>query len=95
MANGLTGVDFSRCWISWSILPLSRRPGLMCEYTGDVKDPQRHIDIQLSDAEITEAVKKMLNEPVAECSKTRLSPFCAANKPPAVRIAQLLLSPYS
>ena len=47
MANGLTGVDFVRCWISWSILPLSRRPDLMCEYTGDVNDPQ------LSDAEIT------------------------------------------
>ena len=25
MANGLTGVDLARCWISWSILPLSRR----------------------------------------------------------------------
>ena len=95
MANGLTGVDFVRCWVSWSILPLSRRPGLMCEYTEDVKDPQCHTDIQLSDAEITEAVKKMLNEPVAECSKTGLSPFCAVNKPPAVRIAQLLLSPDS
>ena len=40
MANGLTGVDFARCWITWSILPLSRRPGLMCEYTGCLKDPQ-------------------------------------------------------
>ena len=39
MANGLTRVDFARCWISWSILPLSRRPGLMCEYTGSLKDP--------------------------------------------------------
>nr|XP_020160643.1 nucleolar and coiled-body phosphoprotein 1-like [Aegilops tauschii subsp. strangulata] len=33
----------------------------MCEYTGDVKDPQRHCDIQLSDAEITEATKKLQN----------------------------------
>ena len=95
MANGLTGIDFVRCWVSWSILPLSRRPGLMCEYTGDVKDPQRHINILLTDAEVTEAVKKMLDIPVAECSKTGLSPFCASNKPPAVRIAQLLLNPYS
>ena len=31
MENGLTGVDLARCWITWSILPLSRRPGLMCE----------------------------------------------------------------
>lgn len=95
VANGLTGVDFVRCWVSCSILPLSHRPGLMCDYTGDLKDPQRHIDIQLTDAEITEAVKKMLDVLVAECSKTGLSPFCATNKPPAVRTAQLLFAPYS
>ena len=86
MANGLTCIDFVRCWITWSILPLSRRPDLMCEYTGDVKDPQRHINIQLIEAEITEAVKKILDEPVAVCSKTGLSPFYASNKPLAVRI---------
>ena len=60
MANSLTGVDFARCWITWSIFPLSRRPGLMCEYTGSLKDPQRHVDIQLTEAEITEAVKKLM-----------------------------------
>ena len=70
MANGLTGVDFVCCWVSWSILPLSHRPGLMCEYAMDVKDPQRHIDIQLTDNEITGSVKKMLDELVSECSKT-------------------------
>ena len=86
MANGLTGVDFAHWWIGWSILPLSRRPGLMCEYTGSLNDPQRHINIQLTEAEITEAVKKMLNEPEAVCSQTRLSPFCTFNKPPSVRI---------
>ena len=91
MANGLTGVDFARCWITWSILPLSRCPGLMCEYTGDLKDPQRHIDIQLTKAEVTESVKKMLNELEAVCSRTGLSPFYTLNKPPAVRIASLLL----
>ena len=69
MANGLTGVDFVRCWLSWSILPLSRRPGLMCEYTGSLKDPQRHIDIQLTEVEVIEAVKKILNEPEAVCSR--------------------------
>ena len=75
MANGLTGVGFVRFWISWSILPLSRRPGLMCEYTGDSKGPQRHIDIELTEAEVTEAVKKILNESEAVCSRTGLSPF--------------------
>ena len=86
MANGLTGVDLARCWISWSILPLSRRSGLMCEYTGSLKDAQRHIDIQLTDDEVTEAVKKILNEPEAVCAQTGLLPFCTFNKPPAVRI---------
>ena len=85
MANGLTAVDFARCWIGWSILPLSRRPGLMCEYTGSSTDPQRHINIQLIEAEITEAVKKMLNEPEHLCARTGLLPFCTTNKPPAVR----------
>ena len=85
MANGLTGVDLARCWISWSILPLSRRSGLMCKYTGSIDDPLRHTNIQLSDDEVTEAVKKMLNEPEHLCAQTGLPPFCATNKPPAVR----------
>src|SRR3954469_18435551 len=57
----------------------------MCECTGDVKDVQRHIDIQLTDDEVTEAVKKILNEPEAVCAQTGLPPFCAINKLPAVR----------
>ena len=91
MANGLIGVDFVRCWISRSILPLSRRPGLMCEYTGDSKDSQRHIDIQLTEAKVTETVKKILNESEAVCSRTRLSPFYTLNKPPAVTVVLLPL----
>lgn len=87
VANGLTRIDFVRCWISWGILPLSHHPGLMREYTGDLKDPQRHTNIQLTDAEITEVVKKILDESVAVCSKIGLSPFCVSNKPPAVGIA--------
>ena len=95
MANNLTGVDLARCWISWTILPLSRRPGLMCEYTGSLKDAHRHIDIQLTDAEVTEVVKKILNEPEAICAQTGLLPFCTFNKPPAVRIIQSFLSEFA
>ena len=62
----------------------------MCEYTGELKDPQRHIDIQLTDDEVTEAVKKMLDEPVAACSRVGLSPFYASNKLPPVRIILFL-----
>ena len=86
MANGLTRIDLVRCWVSWGILPLSRRTGLMCEYSGNAKDPQWHNEIQLTDDEITESVKKMLDEPISECIKTGLRPFYASNKPPAVRI---------
>ena len=57
----------------------------MCEYTGSVSDPLRHIDIQLTDDEVTEAVKKVLNEPEAVCARTGLLHFCATNKLPAVR----------
>lgn len=63
----------------------------MCEYTGDSKDHQRHIDIQLTEAEVTESVKKTLNESEAVYSKTGLSTFYTLNKPPVVRIASLLL----
>ena len=49
MANGLTGIDLVRWWVSWGILPLSRRPGLMHEYTGDVKDPQQFHEIAMTD----------------------------------------------
>ena len=89
MANGLTGIDLVRCWVSWRILPLSHRPGLMCEYTGDLKDPQCHCDIQLSDAVNTKATKVLLNESWADCSKTGLSPFCTFNKLPVVSVAHL------
>ena len=58
----------------------------MYEYTGDVKDPLRSNDIEKTDEEVTEAVKKMLDEPISQCSKTGLAPFCTSNKPAAVRI---------
>ena len=95
MANGLTDIDFVRCWVSWGILPLSRRTRLMHEYTGDVKDPQRHTEIQMNDDEVTESVKKRLDEPITECSKTGLRPFYASNKPPAIRFCLSTFNPSS
>ena len=86
MANSLTGIDLIRCWVSWGILPLSRRPRLMHEYTGNVKDPQRYHEVVMTDLEVTESVKKMLDEPITACSQTGLPPFCATNKPPAVNL---------
>ena len=89
LANGLTGVDLVHCSVKWHILPLSRRSGLMHEYTGNAKDPQRFNEIEMTDDEVTESVKKMLDEPIAACSQTGLAPFYTANKPPAVKILTL------
>ena len=58
----------------------------MCEYTGNVEDSQRHINIQLTDEEVTESVKKILNESEAVYRQTGLNPFYTKNKPPAVSI---------
>ena len=77
MANGLTGVDLVRCWVSWRILPLSRWSCLMCEYTCDVKDPLRYSSIRLDDKSINDITKTLLNEILATCSKTGKNPFSA------------------
>ena len=58
----------------------------MCEYSGEVEDSQRLINIQLTNEEVTEAVKKILNESEAICRQTELDPFYTKNKPPAVSI---------
>ena len=67
-------------------LPLSHRPDLMCEYTGDVKDPLCHCQIEMDDDAINMMTKSLLNESWETCSKTDLNPFCTCNKAPGVRI---------
>ncbi|XP_044412477.1 histone-lysine N-methyltransferase SETD2 isoform X2 [Triticum aestivum] len=57
----------------------------MHEYTSDAKDPQRFNEIEMTDDEVTECVKKMLDEPIAACSQTGLLPFYASNKPSAAK----------
>ena len=73
-------------------LPLSRRPGLMFEYTGKTNDPQWFNSIALTDDEVSESVKKILNEPLAVCTQIGLRPFYASNKPPGVNILTLYFS---
>lgn len=85
MANGLTGVNLVRCWVTWRILPLSRRSGLMCEYTSDVKDPLRYSPIRQY-KKINDMTKTLLNESLETCSKVGLNPFFTLNKPSAVSI---------
>ena len=57
----------------------------MCEYTGELEDPQRHINIQLTNEVVTQGVKKILNESESVCHQTGVNPFYTKNKPPAVR----------
>ena len=56
----------------------------MCEYIGELEDSQRHINIQLTEEEVTEGVKKILNELEYVCRQTGLNPFYPKNKLPAV-----------
>ena len=46
-------------------------------------------EIEITDDEVTECVKKMLDEPIAACSITGLPPFYASNKPSAVKTLTL------
>ena len=39
LGNRLTGIDLVRVWLAWRIIPLSRRPGLMCTFSGKKDDP--------------------------------------------------------
>ena len=57
LGNGLTGIDLVRCWVAWRIIPLSRRSGLMCAYTGDTKDPLHYCSTRLTDNAINEMTK--------------------------------------
>ncbi|SPT17584.1 unnamed protein product [Triticum aestivum] len=83
LGNGLNGIDLVRVWISWRVIPLSRRPGLMCEYTGRKDDPQRHSRNDLPEDVAEEETKALLNESLAECGRTGLAPFCKTNPAPA------------
>ncbi|SPT17216.1 unnamed protein product [Triticum aestivum] len=83
LGNGLNGIDLVRVLILWRVIPLSRRPGLMCEYTGRKDDPQRHSRNDLPEDVAEEDTKALLNESLADCGRTGLAPFCKTNPAPA------------
>ncbi|XBI59896.1 hypothetical protein VPH35_040888 [Triticum aestivum] len=83
LGNGLNGVDLVRVWIAWRVIPLSRRPSLMCDYTGRKDDPLQHSPNDLPEDVVDDMTKSLLNESLADCGKTGLSPFCKANPAPA------------
>ena len=86
LGNGLNGIDLVRCWVAWWIIPLSRRSGLMCTYTGKKNDPLRHIPDDLPNHVVDDMTKSLLNESLADYGKVGLSPFCEAN--PALAVSR-------
>ena len=59
----------------------------MCQYSGKLDDPQRFTKEKLSESEVIESAKKMLNVTLADCSKVGLAPYYKKNKLPAVSFA--------
>ena len=84
LGNGLNGIDLVQVWVAWRVIPLSRRPSLMCEYTGRKDDPLRHSPDDLPEDVIDDTTKSLLNESLADCGRVGLSPFCKTNPAPAV-----------
>ena len=84
LGNGLTGVDLVRCWVAWRIIPLSRQPGLMCNYTGGTDYPLRHSPLRLTKEAIVEMASTLVNSKYEDCSVVGLNPFCKLNPAPEV-----------
>ena len=84
LGNGLNGIDLVRVWVTWRILPLSRRPGLMCTYTGEKNDPLRHNSDDLPDDVVDATTQSLLKEGTVTSNTFGLLPFCKNNPAPAV-----------
>ena len=89
IAHGLTGIDFVKCWIRWSILPLAIRPRLIHEYTGESTDKLRYTEVTLSEEQVMKNTKPLLGEKMDALALHGLPPFFVQNKSPA------LVTPFS
>lgn len=89
LGNGLDGVDLVRTWVTWRVIPLSRRPSLMCDYTGQKNDPLRHSSEDLPDDMIEASVQALLKENTVVSNSFSLLPFCQTNPAPAVSLSTL------
>ena len=84
LGNGLNGIDLVRVWHARRIIPLNRRPDLLCNYSGKQDDPQRHSPDDLPDHVIDDFTKSLLNESLVDYSKVDLRPFCKTSPAPKV-----------
>ena len=66
------------------MLPLSRRPGLMCTYSGEKDDPLRHSSDDLPDDVVEATTQTLLKEGTVTSNAFGLLPLCKKNPPPAV-----------
>ncbi|XBI36935.1 hypothetical protein VPH35_122370 [Triticum aestivum] len=85
LGNGLTGVDLTRCWISWRVIPLSRRSKLMYEYGGGPDDSLRHSSVQLTKEDIVSMSSLLVNGKYKDCSIVGLNSFYKLNPVPEAR----------
>ncbi|XBJ28328.1 hypothetical protein VPH35_005452 [Triticum aestivum] len=83
LGNGLDGIDLVRVWVAWRVIPLSRRPGLMCTYSGEKDDPLRHSPDNLPDDAVEATTQTLLKEGTVTSNAFVLLPFCKKNPAPA------------
>ena len=91
LGNGLTGVDLTRCWVAWRVIPLSRRSKLMYEYGGGPNDSLRYSSVQLTEEDIVAMSTILVNGKYEDCSKVGLNPFYKLNPTPEVKTPDLFL----
>ena len=84
LAHGLRGTDLVKCWIGWSIQPLSIRTRLFHQFTGETNDDMRYTEHIMNDDQLVKAAKKLLGENKTAIAKTGLAPFYVKNTPPVV-----------
>jgi len=84
LGNGLDNIDLVRVWVTWRILPSSRRPGLMCTYSGEKDDPMRHSPDDLPEDVVEATTQSLLKEGTMISNAFGLLPFCQKNPAPAV-----------
>ena len=84
LGNDLDGIDLVRVWVAWRIIPLSHRPGLMCNYSGEKDDPQCHSPDNLLDDVVEATTQTLLKGGTVNSNAFGLLPFCQKNPAPPV-----------
>ena len=84
LGNGLDGIDLVRVWVTWRVLPLSRRPSLMCTYSGEKDEPMRPSPDDLPEDMVEATTQSLLKEGTVISNAFGLLPFCKKNPAPAV-----------